>query len=230
MDKCPICDGLGKIPIKTKSIDGRTILGQGICYCVRSNVVSNEHSLLQCLGDDYIPFEKIDDNFKIPDNWDTKEMNNYIIIDTESMNFCAHMKSFIMKHRFGENQMKIFCGSSIEVVHKFYVQQTDGKTPHLSALLNYDLVTLAFDNNELNRALQNCIAQVIGMRLWHKLPTWIYLSKPITVCNEYDPKLLDGYLKKFAFIKLKSAWENKKKGAKLSVSQEVAVEGIRGRK
>ena len=238
-ENCKICGGSGELPVKMKNkYTGKYYLGYDKCLCTRSSLVSGEYDLLRCMGKDYLEFDEINPALQFdPETWEPSNKNtialeispngipNYII-EGEHMTFCANMKSFIMKHRFAENAMKIFCESSIKVVHNFHVQQNDGSSPHLSALNNYALVILIFDNEEKNNALKACISQVVAMRLWHKKPTWIYLKKPLNVCTEYDGTLLDEYLKKFVSINILSNWEGKVT-QKITKSQQNAANGWR---
>jgi len=127
---------------------------------------------------------------------DLSESPNYIFYDPDYEDFCLHMKSVIIKHRFLDDPIPMYIGSSINVLHRFYVKQSDGSSPRLVDTDMYDLLIITLDNKEKNDPLKTVIAQIVYHRLRIRKPTWLYIPFPSFSAEanwEYSDEL-KGYL------------------------------------
>jgi len=178
MNKCPLCNGSGKkIVAVTHRLSGTLKTSVEWCICMKSRFVSDSPNckILKYLGDEYLPLDKIDKRLIfLPGH--LAESPNLFIYDTDFRNFCFHIKSVVIKHRFIEPVPLIYCSNAIGILHDFYVKQNDGSSPQLSQLNDFDLLIITLDTREKNEPLKTCIAQVVYSRLCTRKPTWLYIT------------------------------------------------------
>lgn len=181
MNKCPLCNGKGKrIVAVPHKLSGSLKTSIEWCVCMKSRFVSDSPNckILQYLGDDYLPLDKIDERLIFFPNHLYKSPNLFIY-DTNFVDFCFHIKSVIIKYRFTEPVPLIYCSSAIGILHDFYVKQNDGSSPHLSQTNDFDLLIITMDTKEKNEPLKTCIAQVVYSRLCTLKPTWLYITDKV---------------------------------------------------
>jgi len=201
---CDLCGGTGYIPVMVKNpYTGQKYTDSSMCLCKKSKIISDTYELLGHKGFDYLPFDKMIAPFNQidPEKWDLSKISNYIITGDSSL-FCDNLKSLIMQVKFSENPMSVFFEPAINLVQKYHVKQADGSSPNVTELVDRGLMVLVFNTSENNKALQGCVAQIIASRLWVKRPTWIYLTRALANCLEYNEELLSEHFKQFKRIGL----------------------------
>lgn len=191
MSKCPLCNGSGeRLLVVRDPKRGTRRLASQYCWCKVSRYVSDQYRLLDFLGDEYLPPDKVDEScIFYPDS--LPKSPNLIIRQTDMNSFLLNVKSVIMRYRFfHEPSCSIFFSQAIDVLHNFYVKQEDGTAPHLSNTDKYDLMIITLDTQEKNAQLNTVIAQVVQMRK-NRRPTWLYQPMPtLESCKqEYSEEL-----------------------------------------
>ena len=174
------------------------------CICKKSEYVSEIYELLRGLRGIYLPLEKINDSLFL----NSKSLN--LLIVTDFITFCLHIKSVIIKYRFRERPPLIYCCKGFNILRKFGVQQDDGSKPSLSDLNKYDLVVFTLDTKEKNAQLSTCINQVVYNRHNIRKPTWVYLPKEVSLENtqEYTPELKKTFVQYYKFLVIPSEGKN----------------------
>lgn len=197
------------------------------CFCVLSELVSSEFPLLGFLADTYIPFDKIHAKLRF-DPKNLRENPNLLIsgnYDTLALN----VKSIIMRHRFDDPKPGFLFCRAIDVLHNFYVQQSDGSSPHLSDTNRFSLIVMSFDTQEKNDKLKTCIAQVTYMRLREHKPTWIYMPEDrpsLASCAQEYSEELERYLKDYTRISLTTLKEIRKSSVSKNGSDAESFMGL----
>lgn len=203
---CEYCGGSGKFIRVEKSVFTprlRTVVE--FCVCTKAQLVCDSPDTKMLLSgiDVIIPEKDISSQLEF-DPLKISESPDLLIKSSDYMNiFLPQLKAFIIKHRFSETTPLIRCCHSINILHDFYVQQSDGSSPHLSETQKYDLLIFTIGTQEKNEQLKTCIAQVVYLRRNIKKPTWIYMTKDsLEMCiQEYSPDLAV-FLKDFKSITL----------------------------
>jgi len=181
MTVCPICNGKGKrIHIKPHPRTKVPITYIEWCLCTKSMAVSDSsyNPILSFLNEQYMPLNKIDKQLKF-DPFNLRSNPFLFIYNTSYNDFCYHLKSVVMKYRFAKPSPLIYCCTSIDLLHKFYVAQEDGSCQHLSGTDKFDLMVVTLGTKEKNNQLNTCVAQVIYNRICSAKPIWLYC--PFTV-------------------------------------------------
>jgi hypothetical protein len=188
MNKCPLCDGAGEhLVVVEDPKTGRKRINSEYCLCKKSEFVSDQFSLLNFLGGDYLPLEKVNPKLKFYP-YKLNESPNYIIM-SDFTTFCYHVKSVIMQYRFITPAPHIYLCRAIDILQKFHVPQEDGITPHISATNKFDLFIFTCDTYESNQKLDGVIAQVVNNRCGRN-PTWIHITRAFENCKyEYSAEL-----------------------------------------
>lgn len=175
-DKCPLCGGDGKRLVLFKSIHtGREKVKVKICDCRVSSLVSEEYPLLSSLGDNYLPYERMDPQLVFKPA-DLRTSPNLLIRgDYDTLRY--NIKSLIMRYRFEDPKPQFLFTRSISIMHDFFVPQSDGETPHLTYTNRFDLIIVCLGTMEHTEKLRTCLAQVVSMRAQDRRPTWLYLPE-----------------------------------------------------
>jgi hypothetical protein len=200
--KCEYCNGSGEIltPVLYKRINIRKMASVP-CVCFTSRLVSQENSLLQYLGDDYLHPDKMDTQLVfLPE--DLPSSPNFLITGDPDY-FRLQMKSLLMKNRFIVPKPKILFSRSINIVQKYYVAQEDESFYHLSATLIFDLVVVIFGTKETNKAVAPSMAQMVATRKEEKRPTWIYFpptNSSLEQCKQEKSPELEETIKEFKTV------------------------------
>jgi hypothetical protein len=161
-------------------------------------MVSNENRLLSSWGGSYLPFNRMDSKLEYDP---TKRVGNRSYVITGDYDtFCLNVKSLLMMHRFDDPKPKIMFCRAIDILHKFYVKQSDGTSPHISDTDEFSLIIACLDTQEKNDQLKTVLSQVAHTRNRDKKPVWFFIPpdrKVLSNCpQEYSPeleKLIKGY-------------------------------------
>lgn len=193
MAVCPLCNGAEKKVVIVRHAQTQQLkTSVEWCICMKSRYVSESpgNEMLKWLGDTYLPLEKIDKELKFyPSNLSVSP--NFLIQDTDFETFCLCIKSTIIRYHFRDPIPLIYCCKAIDILKKFYVQQSDGTSPTLSDMNKFDLLIFTLDTKEKNDQLGTCVAQVIYNRDCICKPTWIYLPEGVILqsVREYSDEL-----------------------------------------
>jgi len=186
---CPICNGAGKrIVVRKHVILDIPVTHVEWCNCMKSKFISQAPNLklLGWLGDTYAT----DINKELELTPELDKSPNIILKGTYET-FCLQVKGFILNYWFKDNAPTFYACRSIELLQSFFVQQSDGTSPKLGDLDQYDLLIFMLGTVEHNSRLAGCVSQVTYNRRCIRKPTWIYLPKPLQQCQEYSSELED---------------------------------------
>lgn len=194
MSVCPLCNGDGERLVRRKLPNGlyKPFPDTEICLCRKAEFVAAESRMLDSI-EGYLMLDEIDKQLKfVPDK--LGKSPNYFITKTDFETFGINAKSILMHWRFTDPPRSMLCCNAIDILHRFYVQQSDGTSPTLAETEKYDLIIIILGTMQKNDQLKTCIAEVVQSRLKRK-PTWIYMPDnlpSLEACKfEYSPELED---------------------------------------
>lgn len=200
---CPLCNGEGKtilaVPHPFLEKKFKTVVQW--CLCKKAQFVSEspENTLLSYFEGDIVPLDKI--NPELEFNPIEIHKNSNLLIRGHYNTFCNHLRSFVIKYRYGETLSSIYCCDSIDILQRFYVEQNDRTCLNLSETVKYDLLVLCFGNRQKNDPLKTCVAEVVYLRKKKNRPTWIYMPFPtLELCVWEKSPELEEYLKDYKSI------------------------------
>lgn len=199
---CPICGGQRVRLVKSiHPYTKMTVSRTEPCACFLSDLVTNDCTMLESIRDTWLDPDK---RFLLFNPSNLPASPNYILRG-DYRTLALEVKSLMMLCRFMEPKPRIFFGQSIDVLHKFYVEQKDGTSTNLSETNKFSLMAICLGTEEANKALKTVIAQVLYTRQRDRKPTWLYLPsnrQSLSQClQEYSPEL-DTYTESFKVITL----------------------------
>lgn len=197
---CSLCGGSGQNIRVYKMNTGKLRSYAEPCWCKLSNIVSGSYKMLSSFADTYLPIDEIDPKLEFDANDSSKSPNLLIQHDSSFDTFRVNVKSIIMKYRLLDPL--IYFDDSIDILHRFYVQQNDGSCLRLTETQKYDLFIFTLGTNEKNDQLKTIVVQTLYHRKIVRKPTWIYMLKPYDSCVYEASDELKEYLKDFKVIKI----------------------------
>ena len=197
---CPYCKGEGKavVVVPHSFIEGQFKTAIKWCICMRAKFVSesSDNTILSNFEADVVPFKKI--NLQLIFNPVELNQSPNLLIQGDYNTFCNHLRSLIIKYRYAEPSSFIYCCNSIDILQRFYVQQSDGTSPGLSEAEKFDLLVICFGALQKNDQLKTCMAEVVYSRKKKRKPVWIFLPfQSMEQCTYEKSPELDEHLKDF---------------------------------
>lgn len=209
--KCPYCEDTGQIRTegRVKVFRGREIHEDdaSLCICVMNKFISEKFEQLGSLPD-ALPKDSIKaakryaaDTYKTTPEKDrvaSKRFKHRNLIFTGSENhFFYILKSYFL---FFYKYHKFEFLDGLQVVQKYYVEQANGESRSLYDLNDFDLLVLSFTSKPTNKAMEDCVLEVVKNRSNLGKATWIYSTnlESLKTAKEYsDPmdQYLEGYSK-----------------------------------
>jgi hypothetical protein len=200
---CPYCKGEGKavVVVPHTFIENKFKTAIKWCICMKAKFVSEspENTILSNFEGEIIPFNKIDSRLVFKPDELTESPNLLIRGDYDT--FCNHLRSIIIKYRYAEPSNSIYCCESIDVLKRFYVEQSDRINASLSETEKYDLMVLCFGVRQKNDPLKTCMAEVVNLRRRKKKPTWIFMHyQTLELCDQEKSPELEECLKEWPLV------------------------------
>jgi len=201
---CSLCNGTGeKIVLIDYKYSKNKIPAVELCLCKKARIVSSEYLLLGRFDDDYLPFDEIHGNFLF-DPYELKKAPNLMVMSNIST-FLYQVKSMIMKYRYIDRPLQIYCKAAMDVMRDFYFEQSDGSSTNLSDTSKFSLMIILLGTEPKNEALKNCMLEVAKIRLRVRKPTWLHIPKSFKQCEQEYSESLDELIKSsYKIMELKS--------------------------
>ena len=164
---CPYCNGRGMklVEIEAEGPDGALLKRDASrpCICTLNSYVSAKHEWLTGVCD-VTPEDCIEVGKKL-------NFSSYIFYGSE-YKFLYVAKAFIVLHYHYNKSFKVLSGA--DVAQKYAMAQADGVIPTVTALTDFNLVTLLCVARINNKAITPGSYEMVANRQRVKRPTWIF--------------------------------------------------------
>ena len=171
------------------------------CVCMKAKFVSEspDNTILSNFEADVVPFNKI--NPQLIFHPEDLSQSPNLLIQGDYNTFCNHLRSIIIRYRYADPSSFIYCCNSIDILQRFYVQQSDGSSPGLSEAEKFDLLVICFGALQKNDQLKTCMAEVVYSRRKKRKPVWIFQPfQSMEQCTYEKSPELDEQLREFVSV------------------------------